>query len=468
MRLIEYRRKSSAGRGITRIQRYGSIALESRKAKTLASDVTSQVTGDVQRMVSGVMGEISTLMLVCPRDFINDIAYREILSAILLEFSNRAAVILCAEWDVADIAAVLDKIIGQVGFPAERITRVTLYSGEVTPFAQDICVCLERSQSSGTGTFFFLEPTEFFRLDDRNICDAVADTITQTVLLSHLRFHGGNMLCSDTDILIGSDHFQENQPTTEGLSAAQITVSTLQTFRNSLDETRDAMQLRCEDTSVPEPVNLPEDGELTFHYLDEQAVGRSQPLFHIDMFVTPLGKLNGRQMVVVAEPEASPQWGGQIDLLSSLPFQEIVDEFVRQDYLVARIPITTKTLGMRPWRQRVRWLSDRNPNHRRIRDAAMKAGAGMNEFIGIREHHILSWNNVMVENIGWDSLKILMPTYGHTFDNRCRGVYEKLGARVQDIPDMTVLATLRGAVHCVVRDVARRGGTEFPAPTGIA
>lgn len=445
MRIIQSRRATqSQARGTTCPQKAPETSACSLvRPRSVAPKQAFPVT---RGMLSSSEGEITAFLLLCPTDAVFDKTFRCVLSQLLETFSDRSEVVICAEWSLAGVDACLSKVISQSGFPADRLRRVVLSDGRTTPFAQDIFLPL---LGEGPSQVVMLKPDGFTRLQDGHLCAAVSEQLSLPLMCSSLRFEGGNLLALRDHVLVGWDGLSCNSET----ASTQISGTTL--FDPVLGPNRKLLPLGGKEVTPPDPVALPEDGQTTLHHLDPLLPGQHQPLFHIDMYVTPLGQVQGQDTVLVAEPRPSPQWQGQVDLLAGLPFDETAHQLENAGYRVLRVPITTGTLAQHPDRRRVDELSKRRAETARLRAMAMACGARGSDFVGLRKHHVLSWSNVLVENSAENGLHIVMPTYDHPFDDICAGIYSDLGARVTRMPDMTSLASLRGAVHCMVRELAR-------------
>ncbi len=359
-------------------------------------------------------------------------------------------------------------MVADAGLTMDRIRPVDIGGLEVTPFAQDICVCLTPRDAAPADRFVFLEPLDFQRRDDREICDRVGAALSHDVRASGLEFQGGNLLCTDRHILIGADHFEANREAMAPTDPTAPEQAVRMAFKTSLDDTRALFPLGAPQVPVPRPIVRPGGSRKAVHYIHPSAIGLNQPIFHIDMFVTPLGPIGGIPTALVGKPTPSHQHGPEVDLLAGLPFDTVVRALESAGYRVLRNPITTATLRANGQPRRVRDLSPSDDIEGALRESVVAQGAQPTDHVEIFEHHILTWNNVIVENRGSSGLHVVMPTYDHPHDAECAAIYESLGARVSRLPDMTRMVALRGAAHCMVRDVARHHETDADVGPRIA
>ena len=456
MRLHNYRRRSNAGPSRGEVDRIKPIAPKERKARyeILGRSTKTDIENTVDA-VSGVRGAISTLLVNFPSSFLKSPEYVEVMTGIIAAMSPKTEFIICADFGLDSNISRIERITDAAAISADRIRRVDIQNLDVTPFVQDICVCQTDGGGQTVGRFVFLEPAEFMRRDDPEICDLVGTALNHKVRLSDLLFQGGNMIVSDRHILIGYDHYVANQAPAQPDDPPLTTPAVLMAFQMSVDAQRDLVALGGAPVSVPAPIIRNRAIRRHVHYIHQEALGLAQPLFHIDMFVTPLGEIDGKPTVVIGEPEPTGQHGHPIDLLSHLSFHEVVVQLKTKGYEVKRIPITTGTQGFAPAVLKVREIPQTNETGRILRQSLLKDGAKLSEMVDFFEHHVLTWNNVIVENRGAEGLHIVMPSYDHPLDAKCRAVYESLGASLTVLPDTTMLAALRGAAHCLIRDVAR-------------
>ncbi len=456
MRRIDFRRRSSAGRNREKADLFPSRREQGLQKSASRFDGlrTSENRFQVEA-VSGVSGKISTILLSFPTEFLNSPDYNAVMTGLVGAMSQKTVFIVCIDIGNSYDVSKSEAIFRAAGVGSDRVRWVNINPLKVTPFVQDVCVCLAEQAGIDSGRHIFLEPLAFSRHDDRDVCDRVELALQHEVQSSGLLFQGGNMMISDRHILIGYDHYMANKPSNGDDGQLSAGPGIYQEFQIAVDSRRGLLPLGGNPVSVPTPIIMTHSGRLHVHYLHHEMMGKKQPLFHIDMFVTPLGEIDGQSTVVVGAPTANSQWNYSIDLLGHLPFDDVAAQLKKQNYRVVRIPIATG-MSNGPYRSvKVDELSRQDETEMVLRESLIQHGAKPREMVELVEHHVLTWNNVVVENSGESGLDVIMPSYDHPLDDLCRQEYEHLGAKVSVLPDTTMLASLRGAAHCVIRDVAR-------------
>ena len=161
--------------------------------------------------------------------------------------------------------------------------------------------------------------------------------------------------------------------------------------------------------------------------------GTVQPLFHIDMFITLVGRGPGGQFkVLVGDPAMASEILGQQP--SSTAMQEVFDNIA-------------SGLGNAGFEVR------RNPLPMAFEDDASRRE---------RFWYFATSNNCLVQNSQTDGLIVWLPTYGYgawtslaATDEVNRQIWEDLGFEVRQLGDFHPFAANLGAVHCIKKYLAR-------------
>lgn len=285
---------------------------------------------------------------------------------------------------------------------------------------------------------YFVEPFEFPRYADSLIADMVANATAMQSTQAPLRFQGGNVLIGDDFFLIGADDPRKSLryvpdviDPSEGETPA---VAVRRLYGALLDSSRELLYV---GSTVPVPAEqertIVVDGdewtEVVFYGNEE---GTVQPIFHLDMFITPAGRdAAGRRRVVVGDPRLAAKELGVPLWRHSMAgvFDDIARGLERRGFAVHRNPLPLVYVDDVVRRTRV-W-------------------------------YFATANNALVE-ITSSSDRIWLPTYGHgpwsaleATDLANRRVWESLGFDVTELTDAHAIAEQLGAVHCIKKYLAR-------------
>ncbi len=170
-----------------------------------------------------------------------------------------------------------------------------------------------------------------------------------------------------------------------------------------------------------------------------------QPLFHIDMYVTPTGVTgqSGKEIVMLGRPRAAKEAIGKYSELTSVDGAKLdayfdeTEQQLDQRFEVHHLPLCL-TRGV-------------------LNGAASKS-----------DYYWLTFNNVVIENSGNAGKKVLMTTYSqdatnYQTDEKARrdleaaaeAKWRKIGFDVHLMDGMEDLAYGLGSVHCITKDLRR-------------
>ena len=322
-----------------------------------------------------------------------------------------------------DHAQEMETIASGSGVPAAKIEFVYSPHFDYTIWAQDAYVAL----NDGAGAEILLEGVCFPRGDDMTIADDVAAQSATSCLQSYLYFQGGNVLGSHNLTLIGMDYVMKNV-NRYGLESVSAVIDR---FANAFG------------TEV-----LPLGAELFEHenwYQAEILSGYGyQPIFHIDMYVTPTGVVgkSGKEIVFLGRPEAAKKIVGRYSDIGELNNSKYNDMFdATEKILATRFEVRYLPL----WITRGR-LGRSNYSER---------------------YYNLTFNNCIVES-STHGKTVLLPTYSSDSDilgtdqsvrealeAAAIAEWKKIGFKVNLMDGLEDLAYASGVVHCITKTLKR-------------
>ncbi len=289
-----------------------------------------------------------------------------------------------------------------------------------------------------TGATFFVEPYSFPRYADGLIGDFVANFTDLRDTRAPLYFQGGNTLIGDDFFFIGADYparslqYISSHVLTPpvGVSAKEFVKSA---YKDYLDKNRKIIY-------VGSRVPVPQETTRKFNVSGEEwtetlyagnAQGTTQPLFHIDMFITLVGRGDaGKYKVLVGDPKMAFKTLGRPAPLHAMVsvFDDIASGLADQGFDVVRNPLPLVYMDD-PQNKERRW-------------------------------YFATSNNALVQN--GPKKEVWLPTYGYgdwtelkKTDDENATIWEELGFAVHRLPDFHPFAENLGAVHCIKKYLAR-------------
>ncbi|HWN44254.1 MAG TPA: hypothetical protein VNW71_18665 [Thermoanaerobaculia bacterium] len=373
------------------------------------------------KVVSEHEGLIDTLLITIPRqtakpiDLLDARHYRALFSGL----GNWVKyVVLC---DPRQNEAVLS-IAQHAGLPVENIRIVSSPRFDYSIWAQDAYVALNDSANS----MILCEGVSFTRAEDMTIADDIVVQSDISLLQSYLYFQGGNVLCSEGRTLVGMDYIQRN------------------VLRHNIPDADASVEAFSKQFGTPVvPLGGKKSGEYEWYEKEILSGYGSQPIFHIDMYVTPTGVKNsaGREIVFLGRPAKAREATGRYSDIGELnndkydSFFLETEEQLRAHYEVRHLPL---------------WLTH--------------GSLGYNTQ---PRYYNLTWNNCIVQNAP-DEKRVLLPSYSPDAANNggCEHLrrdleasaqceWEKLGFTVYWMDGIEDLAFGSGAVHCITKVLRR-------------
>jgi hypothetical protein len=343
-----------------------------------------------------------------------------------------------------------------------------------TDWAEDAYVALT---DAGDGSAYLMEPWEFLRAGDALIADAVEEYTDVRSSQAPLIFQGGNCLIGDEFWLLGTDYFADSVALLQGgrppvvvPDGAGLDAVVRGLFHDYVDAGR---ELRLVGTRRAIPVRDfagrregPPDNPEFFLDLPSDGVGAYQPIFHIDMFVTLVGRRGDRFTVLVGDPSMADTMLGT---RSPYGLADVYDQIART-LAGAGMDVVRNPLVHRPSRGRsfplaeLRRIAERDGNAALLQAVGELAaqGAGDDTPVTVRTWHHVTWNNCLVEDSAAEGRHVYLPTYGGgapdlaALDAHMTRLWEEFGFTVHPLADFGSFARRQGVVHCI-KKYLRRG-----------
>jgi len=280
-------------------------------------------------------------------------------------------------------------------------------------------------------------PRQFPRAEDGAVAKLLARSAHYSFERAPVFFQGGNVLVGDRFILLGADDALQSirKGWIEIRSRDDETTATSRAVRSCIDATREVVLIGSRATVHQQhirPMARRRAWNESLYF--GNMPGSRQPLFHIDMFISLMGRQpDGRYKLLVADPSMAASLLGGVDWPD--PMQEAFDDIARQlvqdGFAVERNPLPLAFLDNRDKRTRV-W-------------------------------YFATSNNVLVQDdppIAW------MPSYGHgrwkalaRTDAVNREIWERSGYEVRMLPNCHALAAWHGGPNCISKCMGRAVST---------
>jgi hypothetical protein len=341
-----------------------------------------------------------------------------------------------------------------------------------TDWAEDAYVAINDGDESEV---YLMEPWEFPRVGDALIADAVEEYTNLRATQAPLVFQGGNCLIGDDFWLLGTDYFTDTmnllmrgRPPVEVPREGDLAGFTAALFSQYVDQSRRMLLI-----GAGRPIALREfygtcsSGQ---YFLDipRGGVGHRQPIFHIDMFITLIGRGQGGQFeLLVGSPRLADEVLGTV---SPYALNDVYDAIAKrledEGFKVHRNPLAhVPSLGETIPFARLREISVSSPDGASMSQAVRElqvAGATDETGVTVREWWHLTWNNCLVENSERVGRNVYLPTFGWEqnsdiaqLDNRMAELWDDLGFNVFTLGDFREFARRQGVVHCIKKYIQR-------------
>lgn len=303
------------------------------------------------------------------------------------------------------------------------------------------------------GSPLMLLPARDRRRANAMVIEAVAVAAGIDVRRASFDVEGGNLLVGDGGVLLGAD-----ERPADAMRHLADRLAPLAPARR--------VALLATETDLPRrEIRLLATAN---GYLAEEIfghTGRRQPLFHLDIYATPTGRMIGdRELVLVGDSRmASAAIGGGALPLCDQSVADALDEIAEQiastgGFAVQRnpmpiIPITDG--GLKTWTRTS--LARKFAGVPGIDDVLSQLDRRGLKKVPLRRWRAASQNNCLVLGNGGRNI-VLLPTYGHgrhaylaAAERQNRLQWESLGFEVRELPDYTGFAAENGSLHCMFK-----------------
>jgi hypothetical protein len=317
----------------------------------------------------------------------------------------------------------VDKWLAQADVSSDRVTFVESPRFYFTIWAQDAYVAM-RDRNDGV---VLCEGVSFQRGEDSTIADDIAAQSDVTAMQSYLFFQGGNILGGRDVTLIGIDYLWRN--------ATRFGIATMADAVGEFE--------RLLGTPV---LGLGGTRSATFELLEEGVLSGEgfQPIFHIDMYVTPTGVTgqSGKPIAFLGRPRKAKEVTGHYSNLrrfDNRTYDRFFDE--TEEQLAERFEVKTLPL----------WITSSNLNDPELD----------------RKFYNLTWNNALVEHTA-TVRRVLLPSYSEDakqfgvdrqvrrdLEQAARDEWKAIGYDVTFMDGLEDLAYGDGSVHCMTKTLRR-------------
>ena len=420
---------------------------------------------DSPSLISSYAGSIDRILFCFPNRMIDDPTlvpgYRSVISA--LRVGTRFIVVHNHSG-----RTTVEGWFAEAGHPPENLELVPMPDFvQLTDWAEDAYVALtDVSDDSG----YLMEPWSFLRSGDALIADAVEEHTDLTASSAPVIFQGGNCLIGDDFWLMGADYFADTLLLLrEGRPPVRVPPGMdEQEFARSLYSTYVDAERELVLVGLPRPIALREwvaehrDGTFLLHSTADGA-GTYQPIFHIDMFLTLIGRHDdGAFEVLVGDPRlADERLGSSSPFALAEVYNAIAQSLQQRGLAVSRNPLVHRQTAGRTFP--LAELQQLAPESMlpALADLA-RAGATANTPVELRNWHHITWNNCLVENSEEHGRHVYLPTFGHgentdlaPLDQDMQALWQGRGFEVHPLADFNDFAARQGVVHCIKKYIAR-------------
>lgn len=366
------------------------------------------------RLVDSAAGRMTRILLALPAFAVEH--FGPPVRAVVTALPEDAALDILVSRSAADTVA--EWLRGRAG----RVNLVLAQDDlDYSHWVQDALL----AATAADGTPRLLLSRRFERYQDAEAARRLAAGAGIPLTESDLAFEGGNVLPCGERLLLGADTAHQNG-------------GDVSTLTSTLDGAREPLVLGCDGPVPVEQTRAaahPGEGWTeTLHYRVSDT--SHQPLFHIDLMVTPAGEAeDARPCFLVGCPRLGAQALGHplLDHANAGAFDDLAEALGRAGVRVVRNP------------QPLVWMDDVDERH--------------------RTWFHLPVNNVLVEDRGAGRRRVWLPCFGQdhwselaVVDDANAAVWEDLGFDVQRVPGLLMLAENRGALRCMCKVMARNSG----------
>lgn len=386
------------------------------------------------KLVNSANGKISWVLLTLPEYAFNEDALIKVYADLLLKLPTYTEfLILTHEHIYESVVDWLKKLNDFENIERVKIERVDKHL-HFSVWAEDA-----HAITYDNNNIFFAQPFEFPRYADSILSKISANVSDSVIYQAPLYFQGGNILIGDDFFFIGKDYANNSlnyigkviQPET-GKDNEQLIK---ELYGEYLDKNKELYYIGS-TLPVPRQEKIPikidnEDWTQTVYFGNKS--GTLQPLFHIDMFISLVGRKDEKYQIMVGDPKMAAdllKFPECLEFAMADVFDNIAEQLSKiKDFEIIRNPLPLVYL-------------DDPENKERI-------------------WYFATSNNCLIENTG-DEKNVWLPTYGHgswkelsTTDSENKKIWKSLGYVVHSLEDFHPFAENLGAVHCIKKYLKR-------------
>ncbi|MFN3195268.1 MAG: hypothetical protein ACE364_04895 [Chlorobiota bacterium] len=434
--------------------------------------VISGVRPTSPSLISSAHGKIKKLLLTIP-DYVTeekDVTTQATgLKSLIASLPNYIELIILTH----DHKPTIDKIkkwLNDSGHRGNFKIVLAEYDLNFLVWAEDAYATIK---SEDSGDIYLMEPFEFKRSGDALIADYISHATDIKSSQAPVYFQGGNILIGDDFYFIGKDYPLK----TLKLGSVNLTSEERKNIKNArklyntyLDNKRRLVFPGTAKANHDTGLQLSKINNEYFLEVHGRGVGKFQPIFHIDMFISLLGRdEENKYTVLVGDPKLASDIineNSEIEyLLSSnalvLKFKEVAEQLENEGFKVVRNPlpyIYMDSVEDDKWGYERLYYEFGEKTTNEIYKWMQEQGM---DTINVREWYFATSNNVLTE-ITETSKTVWIPTYGygdwqvlkHT-DKLNKEIWENYGFNVVQLDDFNPFSYRLGAAHCISKYIDR-------------
>ena len=416
-------------------------------------------------LISSFEGKIKKILFCFPKN--RSAAQIAVYKSLIAELGQDTELVIAYNETMrADIEAWLNDI----QHPLDKVEWAPIPDFvSLTHWAEDAYVGLKDTHDDQE---YLMEPWSFLRGGDQLIADAVDDYTDIQAKQAPLYFQGGNCLIGDDFWILGADYFEEskwminkNKLPIKPVNGQTVEDSIIKAMKEYLDADR-KLFLTGTTKAIPIKNYYPkkENGGYVID-IPSKGVGDYQPIFHIDMMITLLGRNdNGKFELLVADPKLGNQMAGYADSPFNLSYSydKIAKDFEDAGFIVHRNPLVHHAELYQGQYSVKELTQSKKEDIKELGNELIALGAGLNDVPKIRDWHHITWNNCLIENKGNSDKHVYLPTFGHgnmahlsSLDDAMEAQFSELGFTVHRLADCNEFALSMGVVHCISKYLKR-------------
>jgi hypothetical protein len=421
----------------------------------------------VPSLISSYQGNIEKLLFMLP-SYVFNAGYDKALGTLLSALPKGVRFIVASHEGTEPQAKNLFEKAGHVD--SIQVVRIKDHV-RFTDWSEDAFV---GARNVLDGSTQLLEPFIFSRRGDSLVANLVEDETLIKARPTPLIFQGGNCLVGDDFWLLGEDYFMDTlellrskdspvaMPT--GSQATEVDVEAL--FNAYLDNKRKLIRVGDGAEIVPDPETryAIREGDAFFLDFAYRGVGYWQPIFHIDMFITLVGRVSADAPFRVLV--GSPKLASEITKTPECPyalqgsFDYVANQLEGRGFDVIRNPLALVSKTDTP----LTLAEMRNAGEaQEVLDQFLALGATDTTLVTPRDWYHATHNNCLVQVSKTHGNCVYLPTFGNadhpgltSVDAAMQALWkDEMKFEVRMLGDFHGHARRLGVVHCIKKYLAR-------------